>query len=269
MSTKLIAAAAVTLMAAAPTALRAQHHHHDHPHLHVDHSVEECSVRFSSRLTQASFHRFVREFGSVSAFKQAGSPTGLRKGQLSIGIEQMTFTIDDHADAWNDTFAHPDEHHALGSRQQFPKIKLAAGVTDDLEVGAFWTRNLKANYGWLGIDAKYRPFTQEDGRPVSLALRGAYTKTLYVRDMDMHALTTDVSIERKLWRGIRAYGGVGADAVYARETTDSVRLNDEAIVASHAFAGAAVTLLGRVDVGAEFTLGARPSMQLQVAARVF
>jgi len=186
--------AAIALAAAAP--IQAQHDHagHDHPALHVNGSLDDCSVQFASRLTQASYRRFVREFGSVSAFKQAGSANVLRKGQLSIGLEMMTFSIDENADAWNDTFAHPDDHHPLGNEKQFPKIKARYGISEDADVGAFWTRNPNANYGWLGVDGKWRILSQEKGKPLSLAVRGAYTKTLYVIDMDMHAVTADVSV---------------------------------------------------------------------------
>jgi hypothetical protein len=73
-------------------------------------------------------------------------------------------------------------------------LSLRVGVTDDLDVGAFYSENPKANYGWLGFDVKYGILEQREDRPVSLAVRGAYTKTLYVADMDMHALSADVTI---------------------------------------------------------------------------
>lgn len=261
--------AAIILAAAAP--LQAQHDHsgHSHPPLHVNAGLDDCSVEFSSRLTQASFRRFAREFGSVSAFKQAGSATVLRKGQLSIGLELMSFNVDEHADAWNDTFAHPNDHHPLGSDLDFPKIKARYGISDDADVGAFWAKNPKANYGWFGVDGKWRVLSQEKGKPLSLAVRGAYTKTLYVSDMDMHAITADVSVERKVRWGLRPYLGVGADGVLARETSSAVNLRDEALVAPHAFTGVAATVLGRVDLALEFTAGARPSTQIQVAALLF
>jgi hypothetical protein len=263
--------AAITLIAAAPLTAHAQYDHagHDHPPLHVNDRVDDCSVEFSSRLTQASFRRFVREFGSVSAFKQAASASTLRKGRLSIGLELMSFNVDEYSDAWNDTFAHPNDHHPLGSDLDFPKIKARYGITDDADVGAFWARNPNANYGWFGVDGKWRVLSQERGKPLSLAVRGAYTKTLYVSDMDMHAVTADVSVERRVRWGLRPYLGVGADGVLARETSGAVNLRNEAILAPHAFTGVAVTVRGRVDLGLEFTAGPRPSTQIQVAGLLF
>ncbi|HSA56594.1 MAG TPA: hypothetical protein VLE53_12875 [Gemmatimonadaceae bacterium] len=257
----LIAAAALVL--AAP--LQAQH---EHPTLHVNPAYRECHVRFAPNLTQSAFGRFVREFGTVSAYKQMAPASTLGRGNVSVGIEMMSFQIDHWSDAWNDTFAHPDEHHELGARQEFPKVKLRVGVTDDIDVGAFFTRNPLSNYGWVGVDGKYRLLSEEENKPVTLAVRGAYTKTLYVTDMDMHALTADVSVERRFGRLFRPYVGLGADAVYARETSDVVNLRTERSVVPHVLGGLDVTL-GRVTLGAEYTVGARSSMQVQVGALVF
>lgn len=262
--TQILAAAAVVMVAP----LQAQMSD-SHPPLHVDPTLKDCSVQFASTLTQQAFHRFVREFGSVSAFKQLGSASTLRKGSVSLGIEMMSFSVDEWSDAWNDTFAHPNDHHPLQSNHQFPKVKARVGITDNVDMGAFYTRNPNANYGWIGIDGKYRVLTESDDMPVSLALRGAYTRTLYVSDMDMQAVTGDVSVGRKVWRGFRPYVGLGADAVFARETSNAVNLKNENPVAAHVFAGFDVTLLRRVTLGAEYTQSAVPSAQVQIAAVLF
>lgn len=240
-----------------------------YPPLHVDPSLKECSVIFSSALTQSSFHRFAREFGSVSAFKQLASATTLGKGQVSIGMEMMRFTVDENSPAWNDTFAHPNDHHPLGSRHDFPKVKLRVGVSENIDAGVFFTRNPEANYGWAGVDGKYRLLTEGDATPVSVAVRGAYTKTLFVHDMDMHALTADVSVERRFWNVVRPYVGAGADGVLTRETSDAVNLHNENTVVPHVFGGVELTVLRRITLGAEFTRGAVSSAQVQVGAVAF
>ena len=254
----------MAIVTAAP--LRAQS---AYPPLHVNPSVEDCSVQFAPTLTQAAFRRFVREFGSVSAFKQVAPASTLGKGRALVSVEMMRFTVDEWSAAWNDTFAHPDDQHPLGSTQSFPKLKLRVGVTDDLDVGAFYTRNAQANYGWIGLDGKYRLLTESASMPVSLAVRGAYTRTLYVTDMDMHALTADVSVDRRLWHVFRPYVGLGADGVFARETTDAVSLRRETTIVPHLLGGLDVTVWERLSLGAEFTLGARPSAQVQIGGVVF
>jgi opacity protein-like surface antigen len=261
-----LALAPLALVAAAP--LRAQSAR-AYPPLHVDPNVKDCEVQFAPNLTQSAFGRFAREFGSVSAFKQVASPGTLGKGRVLIGIEMIRFQVDEWSDAWNDTFYHPDAEHPLGATKVFPKVKLRVGVTDRVDVGAYYTENPNANYGWLGLDGKYALLTEGEGRPVDLAVRGAYTKTLYVSDMDMHALTADLSVGRRVWRGVRPYAGIGADGVFVRETSDVVKLSNETVIAPHLFGGVDVTVGRRLSVGAEFTLGARPSAQVQVGGVAF
>lgn len=260
--TRLITLAALSISAP----LRAQ----SYPPLHVDPTLKECSVEFASTLTQSAYRRFAREFGSVSAFKQQQmAPGTLGKGRVSIAFEMMSFSVDDKADAWNDTFAHPNDHHPLGETHNFPKIEARFGVTNHFNVGAFYTRNPEANYGWAGLDGKYTALDEAEGAPVSVAMRGAYTKTLYVHDMDMHAVTADVSVGRTLWGMFKPYVGVGADGILARETSQAVSLKTESSVVPHTFGGLDVTLWGRVTVGAEYTRGVVPSSHVQVSATLF
>lgn len=235
------------------------------PALHVNPSLKDCSVQFAPGLTQAAFSRFAREFGSVSAFKMVSAPVALGRRGVAIGLEGISFTVEEHSDAWNDTFAHPDAFHELGADKKFPKARLRVGLTDRLDIGAFYTRNPNANYGWLGFEAKYGLLRQDETTPVSLAFRGAYTKTLYVDDMDMHAATVDVAVARTFRRLFTPYVGAGNDVVYARETTDTVALKDELLIIPHAIGGLEVRY-GHAALGAEVQQGALTSVQLQLTA---
>jgi hypothetical protein len=235
------------------------------PALHVNTSLEDCSVQFAPELTQGAFRRFAREFGSVSAFKQGSPPTTLGRWGFSVDVEQIFFSVEDESAAWNDTFAHPDADHELGSDLSVPKLRLRVGVTDDLDVGAFYAENPNANYGWLGLEAKYRILEQREGMPVALAVRGAYTKTLYVADMNMHALSADVSVGRTFWNVLTPYLGLGSDAVVVRETSDAVDLKSEALVVPRLTAGFEVRYW-HVAIGAEAQLSALTSYQATVSA---
>jgi hypothetical protein len=255
---------AIWLLPAAARAHGAGSHPPD-PNLHLDASLEDCSIHFSPELTQSAFTRFAREFGSVSAFKQMSPPTTLGQWNFSLGIEQMWFTVEERDDAWNDTFAHPDAYHELGSSKTIPKLRARVGITDELDVGAYYSEAPLANYGWLGLEAKYGLLKQNKKMPISLALRGAYTKTLYVDDMDMHALGTDVSAGRTFWKVFTPYLGVGNDVVLARETADTVDLEDEVTVDPHVLAGFDVQFW-HIGLGAEAQLAALPSFHAQVSA---
>jgi hypothetical protein len=262
-SARLAAIYTVLLLPAMPLAHGAGGHPPD-PNLHVDPSLEDCSVVFAPGLTQRAFRRFAREFGSVGAFKHGAPPTTLGRWGVSLGVEQIFFSVEDKSDAWNDTFAHPDSQHELGSDLSFPKLRLRVGLTDGLDVGAFYSENPSANYGWLGLEAKYGLLRQSAEMPVSVAIRGAYTKTLYVDDMDMHAVSADVSVGRTFWNAVTPYLGVGSDAVYVRETSDAVDLRSEALVVPRLTAGLEARYW-HVTVGAEAQLSAITSYQAQVA----
>jgi hypothetical protein len=251
--------ALIALLSLVPAAALAQK-----PILHVDPSLKDCSVIFAPELTQSAFQRFVREFGSVSAFKQMSPPTTLGKGGVALGLDMIYFTVDEASDAWNDTFAHPDATHYLGSHKSFPSVRLRVGVTDAVDLGAYYTRNPDANYGWLGVEGRYGLLRQNAAVPISLTVRGAYTKTLYVADMDMHTATFDVSGGRTFWNRVTAYAGWGGDLILARETTDAVQLKTEVAPVSRAFGGVQLRLW-HMALGVEREVGALSRTQVQLA----
>lgn len=263
-SPRLILVALMSLMPTAALAHGADGHAAD-PNLHVDPSLRDCSVRFAPELTQAAFARFVREFGSVSAFKMMSPPTTVGRKRVALEIQQLNFTVEEKSDAWNDTFYHPDAYHELGADKSFPMLRLRVGVSDNVDLGAFYSENPNANYGWLGLEIKYAMLRQSEKTPVTLALRGAYTKTLYVHDMDMHAVTVDVAAGRTFRDLLTPYLGLGADAVLARETSNAVALQTETQVVPHAVGGLEVRFW-HVALGAEAQVAALTTFQMQVTA---
>ena len=236
-----------------------------HPPLHVDPALDECSIRFDASLTQGAFEKFSREFGSVSAFKPTMAPVNLGRGRFAIAVEALGFSIDDHTDRWNDTFVHPDAEHDLGSDQTFPKLRARVGVTDDLDLGAFYTRNPKANYGWVGVDASYGLLQQSEGAPVSVSVRGAWTRTLFVHDMKMNTGTAQVGVARTLWNVFTPYVYGGVDEVIAQETSDRVDLETETETVPHVMTGAELRWW-HVAIGAEVHVSDLTSYQVQIAA---
>jgi opacity protein-like surface antigen len=235
------------------------------PNLHVDPSVEDCSVRFAPNLTQDAFRRFAREFGSVSAFKQASAPGTLGAGHFALALGQTYFSVEEHSAAWNDTFVHPSHDHPLGAHKEFPLLRLRAGVTDDLDLGAYYTVNPEANYGWLGLEGKYALLRERQDQPFTVAVRAAYTKTLYVADMNMHAVTAEVSAGHTFWKVLTPYLGVGADGVFVKETSAAVDLHNENLLVPHVLAGVEARWW-HLSAGAEVQVGAIPSVQVQLAA---
>lgn len=236
------------------------------PKLHVGDKFSECWVEFSPELTQSAFHKFVREFGSVSAFKSVASPVPMGQWSVAFGIEQSNFTIEEHDPAWNDTFVHPDSYHELGADKAFPQVRVRLGVADRVDLGAYYTKSPNANYGWLGLEARYAMLQQSESMPVTLGVRGAYTRTLYVSDMDLNAFTGDLSVGRTFWGAVTPYVGVGGDWLLAHETSGAVELADEDQYVQHATTGLELRYW-HVGLGAEANWGALPSYQFQVMVR--
>ena len=234
------------------------------PNLHVGTGYDDCWVAFSPQLTQTAFHRFAREFGSVSAFKSVSSPATLGKRGAAITVEEISFSVEEKSSSWNDTFKHPNADHPLGEDHVFPKLRLRVGVSDRLDLGAFYSRNPNSNYGWLGLEAKVGMLQQGPTMPISLALRGAYTKTLYVTDMDMHAITGDVTAGRTFWGAVTPYLGGGGDLVLARESSDAVDLHSENQFVPHGVGGVEARTW-HLGIGAEADWGALTSYQLQLS----
>jgi hypothetical protein len=237
----------------------------DHPDLHVNPNLEDCSIQFAPELTQEAFHRFVREFGSVSAFKQMAPPVPLGRGRVAVALQNISFTVDEYSEAWNNTFAHPNAGHPLGADKSFPMLRARVGLTDALDLGGFYTENARANYGWVGVEALYGLLRQDESTPVSVAVRGAYTRTIRADDLDLHAASLDVSLGRTFRGAITPYVGVGSDALLAHERSVAVDLDREMMDVPHRFAGAQLRL-GHLALGAEVSRGALTSWQLQVAS---
>jgi hypothetical protein len=237
----------------------------DPPVLHVDPSLDDCSVRFAPELTQGAFHQFVRQFGSISAFKPMAAPEPLGRGRVELSVQQISFGVDEGSPTWNDTFAHPMPDHYLGSHLSFPKATVRVGLTDRTDLGAYYTRNPEANYGWIGLEARQAVLCEREGRPVDLGARLAWTRTLYVEDMALDAVTADVSVGRTVRRYLKPYAGAGFDLVHARERSAVVDLHDETVMVPRAFAGLGVHWR-HVALGVEGELGALNRFEFQVAA---
>jgi hypothetical protein len=136
----------------------------------------------------------------------------------------------------------------------FPKLEARVGVADDTDVGVYFAKNIQSNYGWLGFDVKHALLRQGLDVPVTVSLRGAYTKTLFIHDMDMHALSAGVTAAHTLWNTVTPYAGVGTDVVFARERSSAVDLHSELVVTPNALAGIEVAVW-RVAIGFEAQVG--------------
>ena len=139
----LLTALFATALASSPTSAQV---------LHVNHRWEECAIVLDHSLTQEAWHQFVAELGLVAYYRPMVSARPLGAKRIEFALVQSATKIDDADDAWNHTFSHPDSTHYLfeGDALPIPGLTLRVGVTDRVDVGAYFTKNIESNYGIAG-----------------------------------------------------------------------------------------------------------------------
>ncbi|HEX6049626.1 MAG TPA: hypothetical protein VFZ21_10160, partial [Gemmatimonadaceae bacterium] len=162
-----LAIASIQTPAAAQPATRPNLHvNHDnqghghsggHPDLHVNPRWKECSFQLHSSLTQSAWRQFTREAALVAYFRPLVDAQPMGKGRFELSVLQWETGIDDHDAAWNDTFVHPDSAHWLfeGDGLKFPGLMVRAGVSDNTDVGVYFTKNPGANYGFYAAQVQH------------------------------------------------------------------------------------------------------------------
>lgn len=234
------------LLALSPTAGSAQHSHD--VTLHVNPRWDECSFQLDPALTQGAWRQFTKEAGVVTHFRPLRGARPMGAGKFEVSILQTTTGIDDHDAAWNDTFVHPDSTHWLfeGSGLPIPGLTARVGVTARLDLGAYFTQNPNANYGFWGGQAQYNVL-DEATSPVSVSARVSLVSMFGPEDLDFTTYGTDVVASRDFrvhsdWVYITPYVGVTGSLSRSHEKTVAVALRDESVTGVQAMFGAVVQI---------------------------
>ena len=233
----LIALLAIAETTLAPRALA-------HP-LNVTSSLEECNIQFSSALTQGAFERFTREGADIVVYKNSGTDV-LPAGRFELALSYMSTPIDQHSDAWNETFHHPDANHPLGDAISVPALYGRVGLGRRLDLGGYFTMNPNANYRFAGGGLKYALATGSN-RWADLAASVDYGLIFGPDDVMVHALGTDLHVSHS-WNLVTLYAAGGGTWAHAEETSPVVDLTTEDTFAPHAIVGVSPRLLGFMDL---------------------
>jgi hypothetical protein len=219
------------------------------PDLHVDSGLEECEIHLSPLLTQGQFKKFSREVGLILSFKSLSSAESLGSGKWDIGVDFAYTPIDDSDPSWNNTFSHPDDEHYLGNSISFPFVHARLGVTDELDVGAYFTTNPTSNFAFLGLETKYA-FMKESGRKPSAAVRATYATLLRVDDVQLNTFGLDFTFSKK-WGRFTPYVGISGSYTIGQEKTDFLDLDTERVWASSNIIGTEFAI-GFLKLAAEY-----------------
>ena len=237
-------AVAVALTVSSSNTGLAQHYHGEPKPitLHVNPRWKECSFQLDAALTQKAFRQFTREAGIVTYFRPLTDARPMRAGEYEFSLLQWKTGIDDTEAAWNDTFVHPDSAHYLfeGSGLQFPGFSLRRGMTDKLDVGAYFTKSPNANYGFYGGQVQYN-VAHDTSSNWAASARVSFVSLYGPEDLDYIAYGADLVASKTFavsrWVAISPYAGVSTYLARSHEKSSVVDLSDENVLGAQATLG--------------------------------
>ncbi len=202
---------------------------------HIDPSVKSCSMVIDPTLTQEQWKTFVKQVSAISSFKTLGSAEPLGKMHFAVELNGSRTPVDQHDLAWINTFTHPDADCPLGDVISVPTLRARMGVTEDMDIGAYWITAPNANYGMVGGEIKYR-FLQETEKLPTAAVRVSTTILTGVPDFDLDIYSLDLIASKKVAM-LTPYLGLRGSLAVGTETTTKVNLDTESLVLPQGYAG--------------------------------
>ena len=257
----------IVAVAAAASVIAAPAHAQGRPRLHVNTRWDQCSIVLDASLTQSAWRQFTREAGQLVYFRPLTDATPMGRGRFEFSFMQWQTNVDDNTSAWNDTFVHPDSTHWLydGSGLQFPGVAVRAGMGSRTDVGAYFTKNVQANYGVYGLQLQQNLI--RGMREWDLSARASFMSLFGPDDVALDVYGADLVANWRRWtfaRGsVTPYAGVATFLASSREQSAAVILEDEQVLGVMGTVGAALQL-SVVRVGAEASISRVPSFAVKL-----
>jgi hypothetical protein len=218
---------------------------------HIDPSVKSCSMVIDPSLTQAEWKTYVRQVGAIATFKSLASAEPLGTMNFNVGISNSYTPVDQHNLAWINTFTHPDEKCPLGDVISVPTLRARMGVSENMDLGAYWITAPDANYGMVGGEFKYR-FSQESEKLPTAAVRGSVTILTGVPDYDLNVYSIDLIASKRVAM-FTPYVGFRGSLAIGIETTSKVNLDKESLLITQGYAGVS-TSIWMINLAAEYDI---------------
>jgi hypothetical protein len=149
-----------------------------------------------------------------------------------------------------------------GSALHIPGVIARAGITDRVDLGAYFTKSIGANYGFVGGQVQYN-LLNDTKRHLAAATRVSAVHVYGPEDMTATTYGLDFLVSKRISM-FAPYAGVSGYMVRARETTTNVDLDDETAFGAQATVGVAARV-SVVRLGAEFYAAKVSGMSLKVA----
>ena len=225
--------------------------------LNVKPGITMCDFDISPNLTQSDWSRAVKEVGNALYLEPLSSAHPLGKFNWALQLENNSFSVDQESGAWNNTFHHPDSTHYLteSGRLAVPALRFRFGITERLDAGFYYTtaKPFGANYGFIGLDAKYA-FWNDTVKGWSGAVRASYLTDAQIKDFNISTTGLEIIAGKRLFGVLYPYAGLAGTWNHGREVTNDVSLNNE----NHAVLRGLVGLQFRwkfIDLGYEVLMG--------------
>jgi hypothetical protein len=228
---------------------------------HINPSVKSCSMVIDPSLTQAQWHTFTKHVGAISSFKSLASAKTLGRLNFRVGLDYGSTPVDQHDPAWINTFTHPDADCPLGDAVAYPMLRASMGVSDNMDVGGYWTVAPGANYGLLGGEFKYAFLRESENIPAA-ALRASATILTGVPDFNLNIYSVDVLASKDIAM-VTPYVGIRTSLVIGIETTSKVDLERETIPIAQGYIGVAYAI-GMLNLAAEYNVSSVNTFALAI-----
>lgn len=214
----------------------------DHPdvELHVNSELGNCDFDIASNLTQQEWKRATKEIGNIIYLNPLASAKPLGVKNWDFTIETTTSDLDEESGAWNNTFHHPDSVHYLseGPRLAVPGFRFRMGITERLDAGIYYapSQPFGANYGFLGLEAKYS-FINDTIRNWASSVRLSYVTDANIKDFNISVTAIDLMASKTFLNVLTPYAGLSMNWNHSKEVTDEVNLHNENYLGVRGIAG--------------------------------
>lgn len=206
-------------------------------------------IRFLDTLTNDTFGDFVKEAGTVTAYRglAPAEPQGITG--FDLGVEVSLVNVD--SDIWNQVVDNGDAPDYLA----VPRLHVRKGLPFNIDVGAMYSQVPNSNIKLYGGEVQVALLEGTVATP-ALAIRGSYSTLEGVDDLSLKTYAADAVIS-KGFAMLTPYAGVGVVQVDGKyDGSDPIlkaELKDQDFTETRYFGGLQLSMmLARVTVEAEY-----------------
>ncbi len=210
-----------------------------------------ADIQFDPTTTQQMFRDFSQEAGVAILYRGLGPAEPLGPTGFDIGMEGTATKIHEDRDYWKKSVKDQNPPPYLVS----PRLHLQKGLPLGFDIGLVVGQVLNPNIPYAGGEVRYAILKGGPLEP-ALALRGSYSQTFGVDQLELKSYGVDLSISKGFGVGVKIipYGGIGQYWIWskAKNLTAGLNLNEENFAKTQFFGGARLqlgvfTVTGQVD----------------------